>query len=582
MFVRIKLPDNFAAETRPKLPRVRLPADFVSDYVHKEVSKYNETKGDRVIKFCNSLRVPSGKDVGKMVVLRDWQCNILKAIYDPVDPDTGLRRIREACITMARKNGKTSLAAMIVLAHLVGPMTQRNGELYSAGFRRDQSAIIWRALYQMISVDDELQFYCTWSNSRKTIDAFKFGTSYRAISAEVKGKHGFNPSLVILDELSQFGGDRALYDVFKTSMGAQDEPLLITISTQAADDLAIMSEIIGHGRQVEANEVDDPSFKLIEYSTDDFDEIHDPEVWKKANPALGDFRSLLEMQQMSERAKTSPSAENTFRNLYLNQRVSSTVSLVPPSIWRANGAEPQNLTVGRSCYIGLDLSDRMDLTCMMLVFPDTQSTFIDVVPLFFTPQDTIEERSKRDRVPYFDWWKQGLLIAVPGKSVDYKWVANKLAEVAQDFDIQLVVFDRWRIKLFFANLELIGFNPETLTWLEHGQGYKDMAPAIDCIEEDLTHIRLRHGMHPVLTFNAGSTKVSKDPAGNRKFDKVRSSGKIDGMVALAMALNAYHSGGENKARSVLEKRGPIVIPGNRDNLTQGTKPRSVWDSVDAA
>jgi phage terminase large subunit-like protein len=574
---RERLPPDF--KLKPKRERF----DEHIKYAHETYSKYKQTQGDLVIEFCNSLRVPSGRDTGKMVVLRDWQCNIVKRIYDPLDDITGLRKIREACLTMARKNGKTSLAAMLVLTHLVGPMVQRNGELYSAGFRRDQSAIIWRALYQMISVDDQLSALCTYSRTHKTVDCGQFGTTYKAISAEAKSKHGFNPVFVIIDELSQFQGDRTLYDVFKTSVGAQDESLLLTISTQAASDAAIMSETIDYGRQVNAGEIDDDSFVLFEYSTDDFDDILDEEIWKKANPALGDFRSIVEMRQTAERAKVSPSAEQTFRNLYLNQRVDSTVSLVSPSTWRANGERPQNIVMGRKAYLALDLSEKLDMTCLMVILPD-DSGKLDVIPIYFTPEDTIEERTKRDRVNYYDWWKRGYIIACPGKSVDYRFVARHTINMIEDFDVQFIVFDRWRINNFWACMQLEDFDPQTVQWVPHGQGYKDMTPAIETTEEYLLNARIRHGMNPVLTFNAGSTKVSKDPAGNRKFDKVRSQGKIDGMVCLAMGINVYHTNTEGKEISVYEKRAPITVPLNtgRVNLTQLEGPKSVWDVLDAA
>jgi phage terminase large subunit-like protein len=234
------------------------------------------------------------------------------------------------------------------------------------------------------------------------------------------------------------------------------------------------------------------------------------------------------------------------------------------------------------------LSDKLDLTCMMVLLPDVSGFRIDCIPFFFTPEDTLEERTRRDRVPYYDWAGQGYLLPVPGKAIDYRFVSRKLIEVCEDFDVQLIVFDRWRIKLFWAAMELEGFSPDSLNWMEHGQGFRDMAPAIDATEEDLLSGRLRHGMHPVLTFNAGCTKVSKDPAGNRKFDKLKSSGKIDGMVALAMGLHAIHQTMEGAGRSVYENRDVISLgshaipPVPRDTMPQPTVRRSVWERLDTA
>ena len=203
-----------------------------------------------------------------------------------------------------------------LVAHLVGPEAIQNGEIYSAANDREQAAIVFKVAAQIVRADPELEAMLKIVDSTKTIVCYGNGSVYRAISAEAGTKHGLNPSVVIYDELAQ-AKNRALYDVLDTAMGAREEPLFVTISTQSNDPQHILSQLIDDGQRA-----DDPSTVTHLYAVpDDVEDIFDEAEWLKANPALGDFRSLEDMRAQASRAARMPSFEAAFRNLYLNQRV---------------------------------------------------------------------------------------------------------------------------------------------------------------------------------------------------------------------------------------------------------------------
>lgn len=538
--------------------RPRLPAQDVL---------VRDTRGDRVIAFCEAYcRIPDGPDVGNAVILRDWQKDIIKQIYDGENED-GFRIVREAVLTMARKNAKTALASMLMLAHLIGPEALRNSRIYSAAYDREQASIVYNNVANMVMLDRFLNSQIKLVDTLREARWYAMGIIYKALSAESRTKHGLNPAFVILDELGQFGANRKLYDVLKTSMGVQAEPLMLVISTQAEDDIALMSQLVDYGRDVNSGTVQDDSFKLFEYIVPPALPTFDEQYWHLANPALGDFRSLDEMRSFARRAKLLPSVQRKFENLYLNRRVSSGVSLISAEAW-ATGAHPlPDEAVLRKCdaFIGIDLSSKKDLTALVVAFrlPDNiwqgRSNCWAVRPYFFTPADTMAERHQLDRIPYVDWHGLGLLEAPQGSVIDYGVVAKRLLALIKNYKVVAIAYDRWRMDVLKRELYEYGFDADDgrVGFLEFGQGFKDMSPAVETLEQHLADNRLVHGSHPVLSFNVASGVGISDEAGNRKVDKRNSRAKIDGLVAMLMALHVPNRLSELGIHgpSVYEQRG---------------------------
>lgn len=504
-----------------------------------------------MIRYIETLRIPEGMHTGRPFVLRGWQKNIIRDVYGPVDSN-GKLLCRTAVYSVSKKNGKTPIIAAICLGHVHGPEAKRNEQIYSAAYDRDQAKITFEYMRQMIEMDEELSSELVIRTATKEIFCPATGSRYKALSSEVKGKHGLGPAVLIFDELAQFGVDRIFYDTLMQGRGAHEEPLAWIISTQSPDDKAVLSELIDYGLLVNSGEIHDPTFRLFLWTAPMDADPHDEETWKLCNPALGDFLNLDDMHEASRTAQNMPSAEATFRNLRLNQRIDASQHFISPSIWTACGGEVDlSAFDDRECTGGLDLSGKNDLTALVFQAENDDGVH-HVLPYFWTPGDGLRERERRDRAPYCLWRDQGFLEAKPGKVIDYGWIARKIGKLNGILKIAWIRFDRWRVEDLQRELIDAGVDcwienidwkpgdtaamPDGLRLIPHGQGFKDMNPAVEIVEDVLTDQRLRHGGHPVLTYCASNTRVQKDPAGNRKFDKLKSTGRIDGMVALAMAL----------------------------------------------
>lgn len=478
-----------------------------------------------IIEFIETLcLIPDGAGVGSPMVLAEFQRDFIRDVYD--NP-AGTRR---AFLSIARKNGKSGLIAALLLAHLVGPEAKLNSQLVSGAMSRDQAALVFNLAAKMVQLSPVLSGVVRIVPSGKRLIGIPLNTEYRALAADGKTAHGLSPVLAILDEIGQVRGPQSDFiDAITTSQGAHAAPLLIAISTQAASDADLLSVWLDDAAQSK-----DPRIVSHVYAAPEGAALEDETGWRAANPALGMFRSLDDLREQMAQAKRMPSMENAARNLLLNQRVSTDAPFVSPDVWRACGAEP--VPFDGPVFGGLDLSARNDLTALVLV--GKVSGVWQVRPYFWTPQTGLGERSKRDRAPYDLWARQGFLRATPGASVDYEIVAREIAEIVDGLTVYAIAFDRWRMDVLQREIERAGI---TLPLVPFGQGYKDMSPALDTLEAELLSERIAHGMHPVLTLCAANATTVKDPAGNRKLDKSHATGRIDGMVALAMALGAAQS-----------------------------------------
>lgn len=420
-----------------------------------------------------------------------------------------------------------------MLVHLVGPEAIPNGEIYSAANDREQAAQVFKVAKQIVEADPELAAIVKPTASTKTLACYGNGSVYRAISAEAGTKHGLNPSLVIFDELAQ-AKNRELYDVLDTSMGAREEPLFITISTQSNDPEHILSKLIDDG----LSDADDTTVCHL-YAADEDCDLLDESGWKAANPALGDFRSYDELAVLAHKAKRMPAEEPKFRNLYLNQRVAPHSTLIARADWKARQGEAA-LIDGETVYLALDLSAKTDLTALAAVSIEDGSR---VSAWFWKPADLIEDHERRDRVPYAQWAKAGWIEAIPGRAIHPRAVANKIAELTQQYDVRGLAYDRWQIDHLLREFDGVGLaaykdgdKGDGLRLVPWGQGFKDMSPAIDALETAVMHDELTHPGNPVLTWNVANAVATMDPAGGRKLDKQKARFRIDGAVALAMAM----------------------------------------------
>jgi len=484
------------------------------------------TRGEKVCAFIQRYcQVPEGKHVGKPLKLMAFQRQFILDIYD--NPKGTSR----AYLSVARKNGKSALIAGIVLAHIVGPEARQNSQIISGARSRDQAALVFKLAEKMVRLSPALSKIIRIIPSQKSLVGLPMNVEYKAISAEAGTAHGLSPVLAILDEVGQVRGPTdAFVEAIETAQGAHDDPLLIAISTQASTDGDLFSIWLD-----DAKNAKDPRIVSHVYTAPEDCEVLDRAAWKAANPALGEFRSLSDMEDFAKQAARLPAKEASFRWLYLNQRVEGMTPFLNRTEWEANGAEPE-VETGAPCYAGLDLSASRDLTAFVMVFP--VDDLYHVVPQFFLPADGIRERAKVEKVPYDLWSDQGFLTLIDGPVIVPAIVARHVAEAAERYRIQMLAYDRWRINDFQRELDMIGAQ---IPMTPFGQGFRDMAPAVDKLERLVAERKLRHGGNPVLNMCAANAVVERDAAGNRKLHKAKSVGKIDGLVALAMGLGAEAS-----------------------------------------
>lgn len=490
-------------------------------------------------------------------MLREWQKQFIRDLYSP-HSESGRRKVRRALLSVARKNGKTAIIAAIALAHLVGPEAIPNGEIYSAANDREQAGQVFKFIRQLVGADEELSQILDVVPSTKTVVCKHNGSFYRALSAEAGTKHGLNPSVWIYDELAQ-ARDQELYEVMNTSQGARQEPLGIVISTQSADPEHPLSKLIDDGL---VN--DDPTILVHLYCADDEAEIMDEDAWLAANPALGDFRSIEDLQALAVQAGRMKTMEASFRNLYLNQRVDQTSPLIPRSEWKACQTG-ETLIDGEDIYLALDLSGVHDLTSLVGIaaLPNDDR----VKAWHWKPLEYLHDHAKRDHAPYDVWMSDKWLEAPPGRAIDYAYVAKRIAQIREDYNILGLTYDRWRIEQLLVEFQRIGLDAYVegkdkpydgaLRLVPWGQGYRDMSPAVEALEASVVHRRFKHDGNPVLGFCFANAIVATDAAGNRKLDKSKTRFRIDGAVATAMCLGlkAREVKPEEPEDSVYKSRG---------------------------
>lgn len=470
-------------------------------------------------------RIPEGKDVGKPVRLRKWQQDEIRKIYD--NP-AGTRR---AIVSFGRKNAKTTLAAFLLLLHTCGPEARPNSQLNSAAQSKDQAAILFKLAAKVVRLSPTLHPVVVIRDTVKELACPELGTLYKALSAEASTAYGLSPVFIVHDELGQVRGPRSeLYDALETAVGAHESPLSIIISTQAPTDADLLSVLID-----DAKAGNDPRVVLSLYAADNADDPFDEKTIRKANPAFGDFLNAKEVLSMAEDARRMPSRENEYRNLILNQRIDVNSPFVSKAIWQANGGAVTDWG-DAPVFAGLDLSSTADLTAFVPM------AWIDdaweIKPTFWLPGEGLAEKSRTDRVPYDQWAKANLLETTHGKAIEYEFVAHWLFSFCANHNVQKIAFDRWGMKHLKPWLLKAGFTEDNIEalFVEFGQGFQSMSPALRDLETALLGGKVRHGDHPVLTMCASNAVVTMDPAGNRKLNKAKAAGRIDGMVALTMGF----------------------------------------------
>ncbi len=483
-------------------------------------------KADTAIKFIKLLKNTQGEFARKQFNLIPFQDKIIRDLIGTLNEDL-TRQYREAFIFLPRKNGKTELIAAL-LVYFLFLDDEYGAEIYSCANDREQASKIFNAAAAMIRMNKTLFKKCKILESQKKIVRVETNSFYKALSAETNTKDGFNAHVVVYDEIHA-AKNRKLYDLMKTSQGARKQPLLISITTAGVETNTICYELYTYAKKILDGIVKDETFYPVIYEAPEDADIYDEKVWEQANPALHIFRSIDEMRQLSKRAKELPTAEATFRRLYLNQWVNGEISWMNMTAWKASD---QNFDfdslIGCECTIGIDLSSKIDLTSVNTEFR-VDNRYI-MLSHSFMPKNRLLEREKSDRVPYSLWAKQGYITLTEGDVVDYEYIKSYIKELAIKYVVKQIGYDPYNATQFANDMTADGF-----LMVEVRQGMVTLSEPTKDIEALVLQKRIIAGNNPLLRWAVSNAITKTDANENKMLDKSKARFRIDPASAMIIS-----------------------------------------------
>lgn len=513
---------------------------------------FDNHEAERAVSFIETfIQHTKGELTGHKMILEKWQKDdIIKPLFGWKNKETGFRKYRQCYVEIPRKNGKSTLAAAIAI-YILFADSERGAEVFSCAGDRSQASIIFDIAKTMVQSDSNLKDRAEIYRS-SIINPIK-GNTYRALSADAKLQHGHNAHAILFDELHTQPNDE-LYQTMKTSMGARTQPLLICLTTAGSNktDGNICWQIHSYAKKVEKGIIDDPTFLPVIYAADESDDIQLESTWKKANPNYGISIRKEYMKAEAKLAMDLPSYENSFRRLHLNQWTTNETKWISDQQWMACD-QPLNLEKlkNHECYAGLDLSSVRDLSALTLFFPLEDGTF-HIVPFFWLPKLTAEERQRKDKVPYLQWASQGFIELTEGDVQDYDFIRKKINDISKDYLIKSIAFDRWNSSQLVIQLQDDGANMSPF-----GMGYVSQSAPTKEMEKMILKKQIVHGANPVLRWQMQNVQLRIDPANNIKVDKKKSSEKVDGVISTIMSIGEWML--SDTKGSVYDERGIIAF-----------------------
>jgi len=501
------------------------------------------------IDFFSLLKHSKGEWAGTPLRLEPWQQFHLWTLFG-WRRENGLRRFRTSYLEVARKNGKTTSAAGVGL-YLMLADNEPGAEIYTAATKRDQARIAHSEATRMVKSSPHLRRVIrVVKDNLHIVDT---ASKFEPVGRDADSLDGLNIHGAIVDEVHAHK-TREMWDILETATGARRQPMMFAITTAGFDRKSLCYELHEYTEKVLDGVVKDDSFFGLVYTLDEGDDWNDETVWVKANPNLGVSVKVDDLQRKAAKAREMPSALNAFLRLHMNIWTQAETRWIDPEKWTACG-EPVDADGlrGRICYGGLDLSSTTDITALVLVFPPEQEGDpYRALCRFWIPEDAMHERSRRDRVPYEAWVRQGYITATPGNVVDYEYIFEQVDQDAQRYDIKEIAFDRWGA----ARVSQV-LTEQGMEMVQFGQGFASMNAPMKELEKLILARDIAHGGNPVLSWMAHNLVARQDPAGNLKPDKEASTEKIDGMVALLMGLDRATRHADTE--SVYEERGILTL-----------------------
>lgn len=410
----------------------------------------------------------------------------------------------------------------------------------------------------MIEADQQLISRVRPIESQKKLQHIKTNSVLKAISSEAYSKHGMAASFFLTDEVHSWSPveARQLWGVITDSMVKRTNPLTVSISTAGSGTSGLAWDLWQYSHDVAAGKIDDPSFAPIIFAADPKAAWDDEATWLGCNPALASgFLSIDELRLKAKRTQFIPAEKSDFLRFHLNLwQEGSALPWIDGDV--LDGADPMTddaELAGVPCFVGIDLSASQDTTAVAAVFPDGSGGF-DCRVMAFLPEDNLQSKSDRDRANYVQWARDGHLRLTPGNVIDHSAIIEYVQELAEEFSVAEIVLDRWGATGVTTRFQELGF-----TVAQFGQGFASMAAPVAELERALLAGRFRFGGNPVLRSAIQQVAIEKDAAGNQKFTKAKSRGRIDAAVAAVMALGRATAGDSATPCPFTEERGFMFI-----------------------
>jgi len=524
----------------------------------------------RVLDFFSLLRHSKGEWAGQRIVLEPWQQFILWCVFGwkrdnsdrwlekmpdgRVQDSRGMRRYSTMYLEVARKNGKSTLAAGIALYMMLADR-EGGAEVYAAATKKDQALITFSEAERMVAQSPALKKRVR--NYKNNLHIPGTACKFEPLGADSDSLDGLNSHCAVVDELHAHKHS-GVWAKLRTSTGARRQPLMVAITTAGNDRASFCYEMHTKATQIlngKASLQDGDTTFCIIYSLDEHDDWQDEKNWVKANPNLGVSKYWNYVRKEAADARLMPTALNSFKQLDLNIWVQSAVAWLPVEHWQECAGEIDALDfdehlAGRVCYGGIDLSSVSDIAGYILDFPPENENDRDwILCRFFVPEETVLRRSKSEGIKYDVWVEQGYITATPGNTIDYKYILAQLTRDVERFRIRELAYDRYGASDIAQTMQ----DDIGLLVIQMGQGYLSMSAPMKELERKTKAHELFHGDHPVLNWMADNVVAAMDPAGNIKPDKVKSKEKIDGITMLVMAIARRIATTEQE--SVYETRG---------------------------
>lgn len=526
-----------------------------------------EDASESIAFFEECLCLNGGQFEGTPFLLLGWQAFVVGSIFGWKRISDGMRRFRVVYIETPKGSGKSPLCAGIGLKGLVADNEPR-AEIYAAATFKDQAMVLFRDALAFYDQSPELQTRLKPSGTgaqRWNLAYLDKGSFFRVISSEKKGQSGPRPHMALLDEIHEHR-DGTVIEMLRAGFKFRRQPLSVMITNSGHDKTSVCWEYHELGAKVATGMMENDEFFSYICSLDDADLeddrfLTDESLWAKVNPSLQEANlpgydyirgQVLEAQGL-------PSKMSTVKRLCFCIWTEAENPAISKDVWMGcqDKDYPEEILHGRRCWGGLDLSAVLDLTAFALLFePSADDPFWRLRVWFWIPGIGIVKKSDHDRVPYVAWRDAGYLTALDRKTIEYEFVAPDIKAICDRFDVQKIAFDRWNMENFKKALERAEITLPEL--VEFGQGFQSMGPAVKEFETKLVGGTIRHDGNPVLTWNAANVVAIEDPAKNKKYDKARSSGRIDGIIGAVMACGIAEPA-ESDGYNARAKKGEQVL-----------------------